>query len=140
MSVGANRCLKVFSGLLRLAVTCDQIVLCRFRSVWCFVQIAMHLNVCFTIYVFLCSAIPWNCPRCKHSWKRSKSSNFWTEACKQKYCHLLARSPIIFTLQKDEINQVCKIHPQIFPRLNTYLMQSASVGFRILLPQHVFIR
>lgn len=39
---------KVVSGLLRLTVTCDQIVLCRFRSVWCSVQIAMHLNVCFT--------------------------------------------------------------------------------------------
>ena len=80
-----------------------------------------------------CSAIPWNCPRCKHSWKRSKSSNFWTEACKQNYCHLLARSPIIFTLQKDEINQVCKIHLQIFPYIQCtfrshHLMQSASVS------------
>ena len=40
-----NSWLKVFSGLLRLTVTCDQIVLCHFRSLWCFVQTAMHVAV-----------------------------------------------------------------------------------------------
>ena len=93
---------------------------------------------CTSTFASLClvqfSAIPWKRPRCKHSWKRSKSSNFWTEACKQNSYHLLARSPIILTLQKDEINQVCKIHPQNFSISqctfrSQHLMQSASVGF-----------
>ena len=113
---------KVVSGLLRLTVTCDQIVLCRFRSVWCSVQIAMHLNVCFTMPGSMFRH-PMEPPKVQAQLEEVQVEQFLDGGLqKQNYYHLLARSPIIFTPQKDEINQVCKIHPQIFPYLNVHFV------------------
>ena len=113
---------KVFSGLLRLTVTCDQIVLCRFRSVWYFVQNAMHLNVCFTMPGSIFRH-PMEPPKVQAQLEEVQVEQFLDGGLQnQNYSHLLARSPIIFTLQKDEINQVCKIHPQIFPYLNVHFV------------------